>query len=525
MRAQIQFQFDQFPEHLAHILINLFSTKTLCDVHLIGEDDIPVEAHKIILAAFSGVLNRIVRKENGNSSEIQLHGMNHHDIEKIVQFMYLGEASVAHAGVDKFLRTAKFLGISQLSDQCKTGVEDLNAEFCIGKVINESEDDDDEIRINGDFGEIVREFDDAKRTGIGDTEDGDRIISNESFEEMNQDEYIQYEDSGISNALTVQEIFLEELRNDQMAPTVKTRNRKYIKKEREEVPHFKLDDEDINKVTFGKSVDDFNEVDAILEDNFMIGEPTTLNFNITESVCFSHNYFRKLGSGIKALCLMCLRTKEKKRVFLSISNNSAQGLLNHLMSKHSEYTEQFSLQRAVVQGLRNERRKRKEHRDNRHVLQKQGEKSNQSMLEENFEVDAILEDNFMIGKPTTLKFNITESVCFSHNYFSKLGSGIIALCLMCLRSKEKKRVFLSFPSNSSKGLIIHLRSQHSEYAEQFSLQRASVQGLRIERRKTNELLKAQRKKNKLKVKSGSQFGRKWTGTIGVCTSRATSLQP
>ena len=122
------------------------------------------------------------------------------------------------------------------------------------------------------------------------------------------------------------------------------------------------------------------------------------------------------------------------------------------------------------------------------------------MFIENFEVDAILEDNFMLGEPTALKFNMTESVCFSHNYFRKWGSlGVIALCLMCLRSKEKKTVFLSAPHNSSKGLINHLMSKHSEYTEQFALQRVAVHGLRIERRKTKELLKAQRKKKQVKA--------------------------
>ena len=45
--------------------------------------------------------------------------------------MYLGEASVAHSRVDKFLRIAKFLGVSQLSDQCKADIVELNKEFSV----------------------------------------------------------------------------------------------------------------------------------------------------------------------------------------------------------------------------------------------------------------------------------------------------------------------------------------------------------------------------------------------------------
>ncbi len=115
MKAHLQFRFDQFPEHLSEILLNLFSSKGLCDVRLIGEDDIPVEAHKVILSAFSRVLKHLIKEEYEPVMDIKIRGMNNNDIKKIIQFMYLGKVSVAHAGVDKFLRTAKsFLILASL---------------------------------------------------------------------------------------------------------------------------------------------------------------------------------------------------------------------------------------------------------------------------------------------------------------------------------------------------------------------------------------------------------------------------
>ena len=100
------------------------------------------------------------------------------------------------------------------------------------------------------------------------------------------------------------------------------------------------------------------DIDLILQEDFTIGQPSTQHFNIQESVCFSHNYFRRRSSlGDRALCLMCLKSTEKKEVYLSYPNNSSKGLLNHLMAKHSEYKEQISLQKAAVQSLRNEKRK------------------------------------------------------------------------------------------------------------------------------------------------------------------------
>ena len=127
MKAQVSFLFEQFPEHLADILLNIFSSKSFCDVHLIGEDGIPVMAHRVILAAFSSVFNDLIQKNIAQTLNITIRGMDYHDIQTIVQFMYLGKASVAHAGVDKFLRAAKFLGVSQLSDRCKAAAAEMNS--------------------------------------------------------------------------------------------------------------------------------------------------------------------------------------------------------------------------------------------------------------------------------------------------------------------------------------------------------------------------------------------------------------
>ena len=66
-------------------------------------------AHRVILTAFSRVFNDVINEKSVQILDIKIQGMNHDDIKTIVQFMYLGEVSVAHAGVDKFLRVAKFL--------------------------------------------------------------------------------------------------------------------------------------------------------------------------------------------------------------------------------------------------------------------------------------------------------------------------------------------------------------------------------------------------------------------------------
>ena len=86
MKALLNFRFDQFPEHLTQTFINLFSSKSYCDVRLIGEDRIPVMGHKVILAAFSRVLNDVIKLNSVQTLDIKIQGINHDEIETIVQF-------------------------------------------------------------------------------------------------------------------------------------------------------------------------------------------------------------------------------------------------------------------------------------------------------------------------------------------------------------------------------------------------------------------------------------------------------
>ena len=189
MRAQLQFRFNQFPEQVTEVLLNLFSSKLLCDVTLVGDDDIPIEAHKVILAAFSRVLKHFIKEEDGPNMDVRITGMTHHDIDKIIQFIYLGEVSVSHAGVNKFLRTAKFLGLSQLSDQCTADLEELNREFTIGKVVEANDEGTLEERVDYDTGTELEDADPIAENNGEEIENEDMdeygIRINEDYEEVN----------------------------------------------------------------------------------------------------------------------------------------------------------------------------------------------------------------------------------------------------------------------------------------------------------------------------------------------------
>ena len=578
MKALLNFQFDQFPEHLTQTLLKLFISKSHCDVRLIGEDGIPVMAHKVILAAFSKVLNAVIKENSVQILDIKIQGMNRDAIETIVKFMYLGEASVAHAGVNKFLRIAKFLGVSQLSDQCKADINELNEEFSIeshvemyqeiiseeapevqgisrdGNDTDEAIDDEEStvenldecgiVEMKKDVGIIVEMNEEiiSERAPEGqgisrDGDDTDEAIDSEETKLEDLDEY------GINIGEDHEEVNLkeginEERKNNETCPD-------FLERYQAQNKHFQQI----------KNKGWETKVSAIVEDcsDITIGEPA-LDFNINSSVYYTHNFYRKVnredGSYI-AFCLMCWK-KDKTRKLVKTTDHSTKGIKDHMASRHAEFVDEYVKQRQKVEAMRNEhkqykvelknqqkryinersrirleRKERKEqkiesvklekidkqHKEKELVLiqrakkgelraakQKQFQEAQAKMRqfakkqpialnptgprnEDDIDMaEKVLQEEFIIGEPSDLNVSVFSSVFWTHNFYRKCENTERALCLMCLRSERKKMVFLMTSGGNTKGMVGHIKSKHPEQARKFLLQNEIVQGLRNAKR-------------------------------------------
>ena len=102
--------------------------------------------------------------------------------------------------------------------------------------------------------------------------------------------------------------------------------------------------------------DDIDMTEKVLQEEFSIGEPSDLNFSVFSSVFWSHNFYRKCENGERVLCLMCLRSENKKMVFLMFSGGNFKGMVSHIKSKHPKHAQKFLLQNEIIQGLRNAKR-------------------------------------------------------------------------------------------------------------------------------------------------------------------------
>ena len=103
-----------YSDHLKNMMKELMMNEDFSDVTLVTEDKKEIKANINILSACSPVFKGILKKEKNSSPIIYLRGMQFSEIESILQFIYLGEATFYEERMDEFLAVAKSLEIKEL---------------------------------------------------------------------------------------------------------------------------------------------------------------------------------------------------------------------------------------------------------------------------------------------------------------------------------------------------------------------------------------------------------------------------
>ena len=84
--------WDAHSDHLRDMMKEMMNDE-FADVTLITEDKKHIKAHKNILSASSPVFKDVVKLELGGKPVIYLKSINYSEMESIMQFIYLGEAT------------------------------------------------------------------------------------------------------------------------------------------------------------------------------------------------------------------------------------------------------------------------------------------------------------------------------------------------------------------------------------------------------------------------------------------------
>ena len=94
-----------------HAFHKLMKDQELVDVTLVCDDNKQIKAHTVILSAGSQFFSSIFRNNPHQHPLVYLYGIAWSDLEAVVEFLYLGEASVKENSLKGFLDISEKLKI------------------------------------------------------------------------------------------------------------------------------------------------------------------------------------------------------------------------------------------------------------------------------------------------------------------------------------------------------------------------------------------------------------------------------
>ena len=106
--------WQNYSDHLKNMMKELMLDEDYADVTLVTEDKKQIRANISILRACSPVFKEILKKEKNLSPIIYLRGIQYSEMESVMQFIYLGEATFYQERMEEFLAVAESLEIKAL---------------------------------------------------------------------------------------------------------------------------------------------------------------------------------------------------------------------------------------------------------------------------------------------------------------------------------------------------------------------------------------------------------------------------
>ena len=108
--------WQTYSDHLKGMMKEFMMNEDFSDVTLVSEDKKQIKANINILSLCSPFFNDFLKKDKNFSPIMYLRGVQYSELESIMQFIYLGEATFYEDRMEEFLAVAKSLEIKQLCD-------------------------------------------------------------------------------------------------------------------------------------------------------------------------------------------------------------------------------------------------------------------------------------------------------------------------------------------------------------------------------------------------------------------------
>ena len=115
-QEKYKLNWHTYSDHLREMLDGMLSSQELSDVTLVCDDKMQYKAHKIVLSACSTVFKSIIKDLPQHCSVIYLRGVQHQEMEPLLDFMYLGVANFYQERMNEFLNVARSLEIKKICE-------------------------------------------------------------------------------------------------------------------------------------------------------------------------------------------------------------------------------------------------------------------------------------------------------------------------------------------------------------------------------------------------------------------------
>lgn len=119
-QEKFNFTKHSYLENLSDMMKNLIKSSDFADVTLVCEDKKQIKAHRNILSACSPVFKDILQIDKSFSSIIFLKGVMSSKMQAILEYIYLGEATIYQEQINEFLSVANSLEIKDLAKDWET---------------------------------------------------------------------------------------------------------------------------------------------------------------------------------------------------------------------------------------------------------------------------------------------------------------------------------------------------------------------------------------------------------------------
>ena len=114
-------KWKDFDYNVKSRVSDVIKEQRFCDVTLVSDDHTPFRAHRYVLSSFSPVLKDILHHNPHSHPLIYLRGINHQELDSILQMIYFGKAWVDHSNMKRFAQAAKDLQIRKLAENIRIG--------------------------------------------------------------------------------------------------------------------------------------------------------------------------------------------------------------------------------------------------------------------------------------------------------------------------------------------------------------------------------------------------------------------